>query len=148
MFPSLLWLIPALPLFAAGIGALTPRSGRKLASTAAIAAMAGAFLISCGSLATALQNPSAHLVHNFAWFDLGTGAVRLGWLLDPLTALMCVMVTFVGLLIFIFSTGYMQEDANFTRFFCFLSLFAAAAAIWPASSMCTIITPAGFVPAP
>ena len=52
--------------------------------------------------------------------------VRLGWLLDPLTALMCVMVTFVGLLIFIFSTGYMKEDANFTRFFCFLSLFAAA----------------------
>lgn len=126
MFPSLLWLIPALPLLAAGIGALTPRSGRKLASTAAIAAMAGAFLVSCGALATALQNPAAHLVHNFAWFDLGAGAVRLGWLLDPLTALMCVMVTFVGLLIFIFSTGYMHEDANFTRFFCFLSLFAAA----------------------
>jgi NADH-quinone oxidoreductase subunit L len=126
MFPSLLWLIPALPLLAAGIGALTPRSGRKLASTAAIAAMAGAFLVSCGALATALQDPAAHLTHNFVWFDLGAGAVRLGWLLDPLTALMCVMVTFVGLLIFIFSTGYMHEDANFTRFFCFLSLFAAA----------------------
>ena len=124
--PAILWLVPALPLLAAGIGALTPRHGRKLASGAAIVGMASAFVISCGALLTALQDPAAHLTHNFAWFDLGAGAVRLGWLLDPLTALMCVMVTFVGLLIFIFSTGYMRDDANFTRFFCFLSLFAAA----------------------
>jgi NADH-quinone oxidoreductase subunit L len=39
---------------------------------------------------------------------------------------MCVMVTFVGLLIFIFSLGYMDGDENFASFFCFLSLFAAA----------------------
>ena len=123
---QLLWLIPALPLLAAGIGALTPRGGRTLASAAAIIAMGGAFLLSCAALVTALHDPAAHLTHNFAWFDLGAGALRLGWLLDPLTALMCVMVTFVGLLIFIFSLGYMREDANFTRFFCFLSLFAAA----------------------
>src|SRR5579862_1295171 len=47
-------------------------------------------------------------------------------MLDPLTAVMLVMITFVGLLIFIYSTGYMADDENFTRFFCFLSLFAAA----------------------
>src|SRR5690242_4687398 len=92
-----LWLIPALPLVAAGIGALTPRSGRSLASGAAILAMAAAFVVSCLALVTALQDPAAHLVHNFAWFDLGLGSLRLGWLLDPLTAFMCVMVTFVGL---------------------------------------------------
>ena len=40
--------------------------------------------------------------------------------------MMLVMVTFVGLLIFIYSVGYMAHDENFTRFFCFLSLFAAA----------------------
>src|SRR4051812_34467700 len=121
-----LWLIPALPLLAAAIGSLTPRRGRALASGAAIGAMAIAFLISCAALATALANPAAHLVHNFAWLDLGNTPLRLGWLLDPLTAFMCVMVTFVGTLIFIFSTGYLHADANFTRFFCFLSLFAAA----------------------
>ena len=121
-----LWLIPALPLGAAALGALAPRQGRSLAAGAAIAAMALAFLLSSGALLTALQDPSAHLTHNFAWFDLGPGSLRLGWLLDPLTALMCVMVTFVGLLIFIFSTGYMHADANFKQFFCFLSLFAAA----------------------
>jgi NADH-quinone oxidoreductase subunit L len=122
----LLWLIPFLPLVAAGIGAVTPRTGRKLASGAAIAALAGAFILACAALATALQDPAAHLTHNFAWFDLGHGAVQLGWLLDPLTAFMCVMVTFVGLLIFVFSLGYMHEDPNAKQFFCFLSLFAAA----------------------
>ena len=49
-----------------------------------------------------------------------------GWVLDPLTAIMLVMVSFVSLLIFIFSVGYMAHDENFMRFFCFLSLFAAA----------------------
>ncbi|NDA69227.1 MAG: NADH-quinone oxidoreductase subunit L, partial [Verrucomicrobia bacterium] len=56
----------------------------------------------------------------------GDTVVRLGWVLDPLTAAMVVMITFVGSLIFIFSVGYMSHDENFTRFFCFLSLFAAA----------------------
>ena len=121
-----LWLIPVLPLLAAAVGALTPRTNRALAAGAAIAAMGAAFLLSCGALMTALANPAAHAVSNFAWFDLGRGALRLGWLLDPLNAFMCVMVSFVGLLIFIFSLGYMHEDENFTRFFCFMSLFASA----------------------
>jgi NADH-quinone oxidoreductase subunit L len=121
-----LWLIPALPLLAAAIGSLTPRGGRVLAAGSAIAALALSFLLSCAALATALADPAAHLTYNFAWFGLGGDTVRLGWLLDPLTAFMCAMVTFVGTLIFIFSLGYMKDDANFTRFFCFLSLFAAA----------------------
>jgi NADH-quinone oxidoreductase subunit L len=121
-----LWLIPALPLAAAAIGALTPRGGRKLAAGAALVALAGSLVASCLALRTALAAPGTKDVFNFAWFDTGPEALRLGLLLDPLTAFMAVMVSFVGLLIFIFSTGYMKEDANFTRFFCFLSLFAAA----------------------
>lgn len=121
-----LWLIPALPLLAAAVGAFTPRGARAISSGAAIAAIAGSFLLSCFALRGALADPAAHQVFNFDWFDLGTGAVRLGWVLDPLTAFMCVMVTFVSMLIFIFSLGYMKEDANVTRFFCFLSFFAAA----------------------
>jgi NADH-quinone oxidoreductase subunit L len=121
-----LWLIPALPLASAAIGALTPRGGRTVASGAAILSMAAAFVVSCLALNGALADPAAKQVYNFAWFDLGSGALRLGFLLDPLTAFMCVMVTFVGLLIFIFSTGYMKEDPNSKQFFCFLSLFAAA----------------------
>ena len=122
-----LWLIPALPLLAAGLGAVAPRSGRSLAAGSAILAMTVSFVLSCLALNGALhQAPGQPEVFNFAWFDLGAGAVRLGFLLNPLTAFMCVMVTFVGLLIFIFSLGYMKEDANFKQFFCFLSFFAAA----------------------
>ena len=125
--PQNIWLIPALPLLAAGIGAFAPRRARSLAAGPAIAAMTLAFALSLFALQAALAAPSAvPLVHNFAWFDLGSGAVRIGWLLDPLAAFMCVMVTLVGTLIFIFSLGYMREDGNFTRFFCFMSLFAAA----------------------
>jgi len=65
-------------------------------------------------------------VFNFPWFQVGNEWLKLGWMLDPLTATMLVMVTFVGLLIFIYSVGYMAHDENFTRFFCFLSLFAGA----------------------
>jgi len=121
-----LWLIPALPLAAAVVGALAPKSGRALAAGAAIAAMAGAFILSCLTLLTALITLNAHEYQNFTWFDLGAGSIRLGFVSDPLTGFMCVMVTFVSLLIFIFSTGYMKEDTNYKQFFCFLSLFAAA----------------------
>ena len=58
--------------------------------------------------------------------QFGSEWVKLGWMLDPLAAVMLVMVTFVGLLIFIYSVAYMHHDENFTRFFCFLSLFAGA----------------------
>src|SRR5206468_757509 len=65
-------------------------------------------------------------VRNIPWFQFGDTTLRIGWVLDPLSACMVVMVTFVGLLIFIYSVGYMAQDDNFTRFFCFMSLFAAA----------------------
>ncbi len=123
---SFLWLIPALPLLAAGITAVLPPTARRLGSSLAIGSLGISFLLSVAALLTALQDPAAHLVSNFVWFDLGEGSLRLGWLLDPLTAFMAVMVTFVGTLIFIFASGYMAEDARFKQFFCFLSLFAAA----------------------
>ena len=125
-----LYLIPLLPLLAAGIIAVNPQPRRQLASRLAIGAMLGSFLLSagafCGTLGRASGGGAVPEVHNFDWFQMGGSWVRLGWLLDPLTAAMLVMVTFVGLLIFIYSVGYMAHDGNFTRFFGFLSLFAAA----------------------
>jgi NADH-quinone oxidoreductase subunit L len=121
-----IWLIPALPLAAAAVGALTPRRGTAIAAGSAIAAMAAALVLSVCALHRALGDPAAHRVASFAWFSLGDGALRLAWLLDPLAGFMVVMVSAVGLLIFVFSLGYMREDANAARFFCFLSLFAAA----------------------
>ncbi len=127
-----LWLIPALPLLAAGLSALAPQRCRKFAAALAIGSMVGAFLLSLCAFAHALKHSGhdgAKEVFNFAWLQFAAGApgiLKLGWMLDPLTAVMLVMVTFVGTLIFIYSVGYMAHDENFTRFFTFLSLFAAA----------------------
>jgi NADH-quinone oxidoreductase subunit L len=121
-----LWLIPALPLAAAAIGAVAPRRSRALSSTLALAAMAAGFVLSCLALRDALADPAAHQSFNFTWLESGGFHVELGFLLDPLTAFMLVMVTFVGFLIFLFSTGYMKEDENYAKFFCHLSFFAAS----------------------
>ncbi len=123
-----LWLIPVLPLLAAGISALLKRPSRSLAAKLAIGSMGLSFLLSCAALVETLgkHGAMARQFVNFDWFVLGDTVLRLGWVLDPLTAAMVVMITFVGSLIFIFSVGYMSHDENFTRFFCFLSLFAAA----------------------
>ena len=124
-----LWLIPTLPLIAAGLSALAKRPQRLLSAGLAIGSMSIALVLSLAAFATTLSHvgtPLARQVVNFNWFQLGEGWVKLGWVLDPLTAVMLVMVCLVGLLIFVYSVGYMAHDENFTRFFCFLSLFAAA----------------------
>jgi len=127
-----LWLIPALPVLAAGLSALAKQPRRKFASSLAIGSMIGSFLLSLCAFAHTLKHGghgTAPEVFNFEWFrfaDGAAGVLKLGWVLDPLTAVMLVMVTFVGTLIFIYSVGYMAHDENFTRFFCFLSLFAGA----------------------
>jgi NADH-quinone oxidoreductase subunit L len=120
-----LWLIPALPILAAGIGALLKQSQRKFAAALAIASMSLSFVLAVVAFAHLLLEPT-RLFLNFPWMQFGNEWVKLGWVLDPLAAVMLVMVTFVGLLIFIYSVAYMHHDENFTRFFCFLSLFAGA----------------------
>src|SRR6185369_14436959 len=126
-----LWLIPALPILAAGFSALAPQRYRKFSASLAIGSMVGAFLLALCAFAHAFghRHEDAKEVFNFAWFQFAAGdagVLKLGWVLDPLTAVMLVMVTFVGTLIFIYGTGYMAHDENFTRFFTFLSLFAGA----------------------
>jgi NADH-quinone oxidoreductase subunit L len=130
-----LWLIPALPLAAAGAGALLKQRQRRVAASLAIGAMVFALALSCVAFVNVLRHSGhgslSRQAVNFFWFQFGDPqatdtTLRLGWVLDPLSAVMLVMVSFVGLLIFIYSLGYMAHDENFARFFCFLSLFAAA----------------------
>jgi NADH-quinone oxidoreductase subunit L len=123
-----LWLIPALPLFGAGIIAVNKQPARKLAATLAIGSMALGFLLSLCAFAATLGHHGDGVfrdVFSFNWIQFGGQWMDIGWVLDPLTAIMLVMVTFVGMLIFIFSVGYMAHDENFMRFFCFLALFAS-----------------------
>ncbi len=124
----MLWLIPAIPIFAAGLIALLKQPAKKTAATLAIGGLATSFLLAVTAFLHLLTSwksgtPTRELI-TFDWFSFGASSLQIGWLLDPLAAVMLVMVTFVGLLIFLYSTGYMEHDENFTRFFCFLSLFA------------------------
>jgi NADH-quinone oxidoreductase subunit L len=126
----MLWLIPALPIVASGIAALLKRPKRKTAAVLAIGSMSFSLLLALVAFGHVVSG-WAHGIAvretvNFTWIQFGSTNVDLGWVLDPLSAVMLVMVTFVGLLIFIYSVGYMAHDENFTRFFCFLSLFAGA----------------------
>ncbi len=127
---EILWLIPAVPVVASGVIALLKQPKRRTGATLAIASLSFSLLLSLIAFGHVLagwtQGDAVRETVNFTWIQFGTTHVDLGWVLDPLSAVMLVMVTFVGLLIFIYSVGYMAHDENFTRFFCFLSLFAGA----------------------
>src|SRR3984893_17106787 len=125
-----LWLIPSMHVLAAILSAFAKQRNRRFAASVAIGSMSLSLLLSLTAFAQVLnfsgKGIEAKQVFNFPWFQIGNEWLKLGWVLATLTAVMLVMVTFVGLLIFIYSVGYMAHDENFTRFFCFLSLFAGA----------------------
>jgi NADH-quinone oxidoreductase subunit L len=121
-----LWMIPAAPLAASLLILTLANSRRKTGATLAIIGQMASLTLAVMAFLPTLQTPGWRAFHNFTWFNFGEHALRLGWVLDPLTAAMLVMITFVGLWIFVFSTGYMADDKNFTRFFAYLSFFSAA----------------------
>jgi NADH-quinone oxidoreductase subunit L len=68
------------------------------------------------------------------WFETGNTTIKAGTLLDGLSALMLVIVTFISLLVHIFSTDYVGGDRRETHYFAFLSLFTAAMLFYVISS--------------
>src|SRR5437762_6305341 len=123
---SNLWLIPAVPLVASFFILILANSRRRTAAALATLGQIAALALSITGFLPTLQTPGFRAVHNFTWFTFGDQALRLGWVLDPLAAAMMVMITLVGLCIFVFSVGYMAGDKNFTRFFAYLSFFSGA----------------------
>ena len=127
---EILWLIPAVPILASGVIALLKQPMRRTSAALAIGSLSFSLLLSLIAFAHVVGGWAAHQAVretvDFTWMQVGSVNIALGWVLDPLTAIMLVMVSFVGLLIFIYSIGYMAHDKNFTRFFCFLALFAGA----------------------
>src|SRR2546427_3874645 len=119
-----LWLIPALPLLAAGVTALVKRPRRTLAATLAIGSMGASFLLSCWAFVETLGEQAApgvdRQVYNFNWLQFGDAWLQLGWVLDPLTAVILVMVTLLRVLHFIRNAGYMAHRRNFPRIFFFI----------------------------
>jgi NADH-quinone oxidoreductase subunit L len=121
-----LWLIPAVPLVASLMILSFANSRRRTGAALAIIGQVVALVLAVMAFLPTLQEPGWRAFHNFTWFTFGEHALRIGWVLDPLTAAMLMMITFVSLWIFVFSTGYMAGDKDFTRFFAYLSFFSAA----------------------
>src|SRR6476646_7728531 len=121
-----LWMISAVPLGASLVILSLSNARRKSATALAVIGQVLALAMSVLAFAATLQVPGFRAVRNFIWFTFGEQTLRLGSVLDPLAAAMLVMITLVGLCIFVFSVGYMAEDKNFTRFFAYLSFFSGA----------------------
>jgi NADH-quinone oxidoreductase subunit L len=123
---DLIWLVPTLPLVGFVVNTLL---GRRLSRR-------WVGLVACGTVGVAAALSLALAFHLtgllerqlhqelFTWIGVGEFNVSVSFLLDPLSAVMILVVTWIGFLIHIYSVGYMGEDRNYSRFFAYLNLFA------------------------
>jgi NADH-quinone oxidoreductase subunit L len=119
------WLIPLLPFVS---GALTLFLGKRTPGQGpiyGIAAVFAALVLSLGVL-WSFVNGGGSYEATTDWFTVGPLHLELGILVDGLTAVMVVVVTFVSLMVHIYSIGYMHGDARYTWFYTVLSLFTGA----------------------
>ncbi len=119
-----LWLIPALPLLGFLINGL---AGRRLPKavihSVAVGAVALAFLWVLKTVIALQPLATPHLERYFDWIRVGDLRVGFDLAADRLTAVMLLVVTGVGLLIHIYSIGYMAHEGGYYRFFAYLNLF-------------------------
>jgi NADH-quinone oxidoreductase subunit L len=119
---STVWLVPAFPLAGALLNIFFGRLTGRRAHWIAVPALAGSFLASC-AVASQAWSGGAFTTTLFSWIvagDLETGVTAY---VDSLTAVMLLVVTGVGFLIHLYSTGYMHDDPGYARFFAYLNLF-------------------------
>jgi len=136
-FLAHIWLIPLFPLAGAAIMLLI---GRRLPNTAvSVVCVGSVFLSMCfafGAIWQLIARPASERLVSFNLFDwvpagaMHTDAGRLldfhvpwGMLMDPLTAVMLLVVTGVGFLIHVYSIGYMGHEGGYYRFFGYMNLF-------------------------
>ncbi|PYR60501.1 MAG: NADH-quinone oxidoreductase subunit L [Acidobacteria bacterium] len=136
---NLIWIIPLLPGLGAAINGLAGVRyfSRKTAGAVACATMVAALglsLFACWQLLLLAPDARAYDVEIATWFPTiplqthdGIGSLRVPWgfRLDPLAAMMILVVTGIGALIHVYSTAYMADEprGGVARFFCYLNLF-------------------------
>ncbi len=116
-------VVPLAPLGAAiVVGLFGPKIGRVLSHTLCIAGVAVAMV---ASMMILRDVAAGHLFNGdvYTWLQTGTLKLSIGFLVDPLTATMMVVVTFVSLMVHVYTIGYMADDPGYTRFFAYISLF-------------------------
>ena len=127
---SQLRIIPLLPLLSAAYLILVGRHhSRRVVHHVACMAVGAALVASADAFFFALPGlvESGGLTDVVGtWFASGNLRVDLALRMDALSGLMCLVVTFVGTLIHIYSTGYMAHDEDYARFFAYLNLFCGA----------------------
>ncbi|MBI3616461.1 MAG: NADH-quinone oxidoreductase subunit L [Candidatus Omnitrophica bacterium] len=122
---TLPWLILFPPIAAAFSIALLTRRSRPASAALAIGALAVSLLSALALLFHSLGHPENPLMEiSIPWIQLPGLSLEFGFLLDRLSILMSLVVTGVGLMIFIYSVGYMAHEPGLPRYFAFLSLFA------------------------
>ncbi|MBA3658362.1 MAG: NADH-quinone oxidoreductase subunit L [Gemmatimonadales bacterium] len=124
----LVWLTVAFPLLGFlvnGALAFARPNARRAVSVAGVGSLVASFVVSLGIFLTVR---SAHIVEPeivklWAWLPVDRFHIDIAFQVDPLAAVMLLVVTGVGSLIHLFSVGYMQEDAGYARYFAYLNLF-------------------------
>ncbi len=122
------WLIPLFPLIGFLINGFF---GKKIKNEAVIGGIGTlmifmSFIVSCGILMQMIGLPPEQRVFEkvlFPWIHSGNFKADMAFLVDPLSAVMIMVVTGVGSLIHLYSIGYMHGEEGFYRFFAYLNLF-------------------------
>ena len=122
---NVLLAIALAPLLGAIIAGLFGRQvGRAGAHTITILGVALSFVLSAKVLFDLWQGGAAPFNANlYTWFEVGGYSAHIGFMVDRLSAMMMVVVTFVSLLVHVYTVGYMAEDPGYQRFFSYISLF-------------------------
>ena len=122
---NLVWLIPLFPL----LGFLINGLGRNMLSKTVVGfvgcfSVLASFAVSVGIfLELNSSETKSFIIPIFDWISAGTITIPFSFLIDPLSALMLLIITGIGFLIHVYSTGYMNHDAGFGKFFSYLNLF-------------------------
>jgi NADH-quinone oxidoreductase subunit L len=126
---DLIWLVPLLPL----LGFMILGLGRNVLSKSLIGTIGSgvilaSFVVSImifADIYAARQagEAASFTISIFEWFKAGNLSISLSFLVDPLSAIMLLIVTGIGFLIHLYSIGYMHKDEGFGKFFAYLNLF-------------------------
>lgn len=119
--------VPLVCLTGAVIAGLFGRAiGRTASHLVTTAGVGAAFALSVGIVLP--WTVAGHLFNGsvYTWLTAGRLSLSVGFLIDPLSALMMAVVTFVSLMVHIYSIGYMRDDPGYQRFFSYISLFTFA----------------------
>ncbi|HOF30031.1 MAG TPA: NADH-quinone oxidoreductase subunit L [Burkholderiaceae bacterium] len=99
------------------------RIGRRLSHTFTILGVLVAFVLSAMTLKSVAVDGARFNETLYTWMVVGGLKMEIGFLVDGLTAMMMCVVTFVSLMVHIYTIGYMEEDDGYNRFFSYISLF-------------------------